>query len=76
LKVSEYSLKEKYNKILDLDESIRIVSRIKNLHVVVFVRKKDSESLIDEEMGNLAHYRASVKANMEEMFDSQLGKIN
>ena len=76
LNVSEYSPKEEYNKILDLDESIRFVGRIKNRHVVAFVRRKDSESLIDEEMGNLAHYQASVKANMDEMFDSQLGKTN
>ena len=76
LNVSEYSPKEEYNKILDLDESIRFVGRIKNRHVVAFVRRKDFEPLIDEEMGNLAHYQASVKANMDEMFDSQLGKTN
>lgn len=76
LKVSEYSLKEEYNKILDLDESIRFVGRIKNRRVVAFVRRESSEPLIDEEMGNLAHYQASVKANMEEMFDGQLGKTN
>jgi len=76
LNVSEYSPEEEYNKILNLDESIRFVGRIKNRHVVAFVRRKNSESLIDEEMGNLAHYQASVKANMDEMFDSQLGKTN
>ena len=27
-------------------------------------------------MGNLAHYQASVKANMDEIFDSKLGKTN
>ncbi|MDH3696238.1 MAG: hypothetical protein OEQ15_02885 [Nitrosopumilus sp.] len=43
---------------------------------MAFVRRKDFEPLIYEEMGNLAHYRASVKANIEEMFDSQLGKTN
>jgi len=76
LNISEYSPEEEYNKILNLDESIRFVGRIKNRHVVAFVRRKNSESLIDEEMGNLAHYQASVKANMDEMFDSQLGKTN
>jgi hypothetical protein len=76
LKVSEYFPKEEYDKILDLDESIRFVGRIKNRHVVAFVRRKGSESLMDEELGNLAHYQASVKANMDEMFDSQLGKTN
>ena len=76
LKISEHYLKEEYCKILDLDESIRFVGRIKNHSVVAFVRRKDSEPLIDEELGNLAHYQASVKANMEEMFDNQLGKTN
>ena len=56
LKVSEYSLKEEYNKILNLDESIRFVGRIKNRHVIAFVRRDSSEPLIDEEMGNLVHY--------------------
>ena len=76
MKVSEHYLKEEYCKILDLDESIRFVGRIKNHSVVAFVRRKDSKPLIDEELGNLAHYQASVKANMEEMFDNQLGKTN
>ena len=57
LQVSEYSLKEEYNKILNLGESIRFVGIIKNRHVVAFVRRKDFEPLIDEEMGNLAHYQ-------------------
>ena len=74
--VSGISLKEKCDKILDLDESIRFVGRIKNRNVVAFVRRTDFEPLIDEELGNLAHYQASVKANMEEMFDNQLGKTN
>ena len=56
MKVSEQYLTEEYCKILDLDESIRFVGRIKNHRVVVFVRRKDSEPLIDEELGNLAHY--------------------
>ena len=43
---------------------------------MTFVRRKDSEPLMDEELGTLAHYQASVKANMEEMFDNQLGKTN
>ena len=76
MKVSEYYTKEECRKVLDLDESIRFVGRIKNRQVVAFVRREGSEPLIDEEMGNLAHYQASVKAHMEEMFDSQLGKTN
>ena len=76
MKVSEYYTKEECRKVLDLDESIRFVGRIKDRHVMAFVRRESSEPLIDEEMGNLAHYQASIKANMEEMFDGQLGKTN
>ena len=76
MKVSEHYTKEECRKVLALDESIRFVGRIKNRQVMAFVRRKESEPLIDEEMGNLAHYQASVKAHMEEMFDSQLGKTN
>ena len=74
--MSEYYLNVECRKVLDLDESIRFVGRIKDRQVVAFVRRESSEPLIDEEMGNLAHYQASVKANMEEMFDGQLGKTN
>ncbi|MGI0004699.1 MAG: hypothetical protein ACREAX_05320, partial [Candidatus Nitrosotenuis sp.] len=31
---------------------------------------------LDSELGDLAHYHASVKASMEEMFDGALGKTN
>ena len=68
--------KEKYLKILNLDESIRFVGRIKNRKVTSFVRREGSETLLDEEMGNMAHYQASLKASMEEMFDGPLGKTN
>ena len=40
------------------------------------MRRKDSEPLLDEEMSNVAHYQASIKADMEEMFDGPLGKTN
>ena len=76
LESSSYSLKEECKKVLDLDESIRFVGRIRERQVIAFVRKNNSEPLLDEEMGNLAHYQASVKASMEEMFDGQLGKTN
>ncbi len=74
-KVKE-SQKEKYQKILSLDESIRFVGRIKDRRVISFLRKESSEPLLDEELGNMAHYQASVKASMEEMFDGVLGKTN
>ncbi len=63
-------------KILNLDESIRFVGRIKDSNILSFVRREDSEPLLDEEMGNMAHYQASLKASMDEMFDGPLGKTN
>ena len=68
--------KETYSKILDIDNSIRFVGRIKNKKVVAFLRRKNTEPMFDEEMSNMAHYQASVKADMEEMFDGPLGKTN
>lgn len=70
------SNKEKYQLILTLDESIRFVGRIKDRQVVSFLRKEGAVPLLDEELGNMAHYQASVKASMEEMFDGALGKTN
>ncbi|MCH9659208.1 hypothetical protein K0U27_11090 [archaeon] len=70
------SLKEKCTKVLELDEAIRFVGVVKDRQVIAFIRRSNSEPLLDEEMGNLAHYQASVKASMEEMFDGQLGKTN
>ncbi|QMU54741.1 MAG: hypothetical protein GKS07_07550 [Nitrosopumilus sp.] len=74
--MSAYSLTKECEKVLDLDEKVRFVGRIKERQVVAFIRRDDSEPLLNEEMGNLAHYQASVKAGMEEMFDGQLGKTN
>ena len=76
LESSTYSLKAECQKVIDLDEAIRFVGIIKKRQVIAFVRRNNSEPLLDEEMGNLAHYQASVKASMEEMFDGQLGKTN
>lgn len=73
---SIFSRKEECQKILDLDEEIIFVGRIKKRQVIALVRRDSSEPLLDEEMGNLAHYQASVKASMEEMFDGQVGKTN
>jgi len=68
--------KKDYKKILNLDESIRFVGRIKKRKITAFVRRENSKPLLDEEMSNLAHYQISVKASMEEMFDDSLGKTN
>jgi hypothetical protein len=70
------SKKELYEKILSLDESIRFVGRIKDRKVISFLRRNNAEPLLDEELGNMAHYQASLKASMEEMFDGPLGKTN
>jgi len=70
------SPKEKCKHILNLDKSIRFVGRIKDRQVVAFVRRDDVDPLLDDEMGNMAHYQASYKASLEEMFDGPLGKTN
>lgn len=62
--------------VLSLDDSIRFVGRIKNRKVIAFARHPEKKPLLDSELGNLAHYHASVKASMEEMFDGALGKTN
>ena len=64
------------NHILQLDESIRFVGRIKNKKVVAFARNTSKTPLLDSELGNMAHYWASIKAGVEEMFDGPLGKTN
>ncbi len=76
MKSPGYSITKECEKVLDLDENIRFVGRIKKRQVVAFIRRDSSEPLLNEEMGNLVHYQASVKAGMEEMFDGQLGKTN
>lgn len=44
--------------------------------MVAFARRESLTPLLDEELGNMAHYQASVKASLEEMFDSMLGPTN
>lgn len=63
-------------QVLSLDDSIRFVGRIKDRKVIAFARHPEKKPLLDSELGNLAHYHASVKASMEEMFDGALGKTN
>ncbi|MFM7862516.1 MAG: hypothetical protein ACKO7Y_07265 [Candidatus Nitrosotenuis sp.] len=64
------------NHILTLDESIRFVGRIKDKKIVAFARNTSKAALLDSELGNMAHYWASIKAGVEEMFDGPLGKTN
>ena len=76
MKINDSISEEKYSKILDIDNSIRFIGRIKDKKVISFLRRKNAEPMFDEEMSNMAHYQASVKASMEEMFDGPLGKTN
>jgi hypothetical protein len=66
----------KLTEILKLDNSIRFVGKIKDRKLHSFVRRANKTPLLDEELDNMAHYQASIKANMENMFDSSLGKTN
>ncbi|HYL65954.1 MAG TPA: hypothetical protein VEU72_02240 [Nitrosopumilaceae archaeon] len=66
----------KLTEVLKLDDSIRFVGKIKNRKLHSFVRRENKTPLLNEELDNMAHYQASVKANMENMFDSTLGKTN
>lgn len=66
--------KDSCKEILELDGTIRFVGKIQSGKVVSFVRRYNP--LLDDEFSNMAHYQASLKASMEEMFDGQLGKTD
>ncbi len=68
--------KAKLTEILKLDNSIRFVGKIKDRKLHSFVRRTNKTPLLDEELDNMAHYQASMKASMENMFDCSLGKTN
>lgn len=63
-------------QILNLDTDIRFVGRIKDRKLITFARRPTATPLLDEELSNMAHYQASVKASWDEMFDEKLGKTN
>ena len=65
-----------YNQILNLDAGVRFVGRIKDRKLITFVRKPTAAPLLDEELSNMVHYQASVKASWDEMFNEKLGKTN
>ena len=65
-----------YTKILSLDTDIRFVGRIKDRKLITFVRRPNSTPLLDEELSNMVHYQASVKASWDEMFNEKLGRSN
>ena len=63
-------------RILGLDDSVRFVGRIKDRKLISFARRSNSNPLLDEELSNMAHYQASVRASWEDMFNEDLGKTN
>jgi hypothetical protein len=63
-------------QILNLDDDIRFVGRIKDRKLIAFARKPTATPLLDEELSNMVHYQASVKASWDEMFNEKLGKTN
>jgi hypothetical protein len=65
-----------YIQILHLDDDIRFVGRIRNRKLVSFARRPTATPLLDEELSNMVHYQASVKASWDEMFNEKLGKTN
>ena len=65
-----------YTLILNLDTSVRFVGRIRDRKLVTFVRKANASPLLDEELSNMVHYQASVKASWDEMFNEKLGRTN
>ena len=70
------SVKATCSKVLELDENIRFVGRIKDRKLLSFVRRNDSKLLLSDELANLTHYQISVRVNMERMFDETLGNTN
>lgn len=63
-------------QILGLDNSVRFVGRIKDRKLISFARHPTSTPLLDDELSNMAHYQASIKASWEDMFNEALGKTN
>ncbi len=62
--------------ILSLDSAIRFAGRIKDRKLISFARRAYTTPLLDEELSNVAHYQASIKASWEDMFKGALGKTN
>ncbi len=63
-------------QVLGLDNTVRFVGRIKDRKLISFARRPNTAPLLDEELSNMAHYQASVKASWEDMFNETLGKTN
>lgn len=52
------------------------MGRIKDRKLISFARRTNKTPLLDEELSNMAHYQASIKASWEDMFNDKLGKTN
>jgi hypothetical protein len=63
-------------QILSLDNAIRFAGRIKDRKLISFARRPNATPLLNEELSNMAHYQASLKASWEDMFNDALGKTN
>lgn len=63
-------------QIIGLDNAIRFAGRIKDRKLISFARRTTAAPLLDEELSNMAHYQASIKAAWEDMFNDTLGKTN
>ena len=63
-------------QIIGLDAAIRFAGRIKDRKLISFARKAGSTPMLDEELSNMAHYQASIKAAWEDMFNETLGNTN
>ena len=63
-------------QIIGLDSTIRFAGRIKDRKLISFARKAGTTPMLDEELSNMAHYQASIKAAWEDMFNETLGNTN
>ena len=63
-------------QIIGIDNTIRFAGRIKDRKLISFARRPNTPSLLDEELSNMAHYQASIKAAWEDLFNDALGKTN
>jgi hypothetical protein len=63
-------------QIIGLDKAIRFAGRIKDRKLISFARSSNTTPLLDEELSDMAHYQASLKAAWEDMFNAQLGNTN
>jgi hypothetical protein len=49
---------------------------LKDRKLITFTRRLNTTPLLDQELSNMVHYQASVKASWDDMFNEKLGKTN